>query len=417
MFQPEESNEKIGEYLKNIIEHNFESHRAFCKSYLQLRYGSDPTPEELNNMANRLSQITKGNKAIQFYDLPYFIRLLGISCEHILSAGECCVPANTRVTNYSIACSKNPEEWEAYIHRPDKLILNCDEYGKTVLDYAIEFRNYDFIKYLVEHDYIWFDDGSDTPHFRYFRAGTSIEPRKQHEVDYGLFYALNKDNALRKKLIILAIDQNDIPMLQYFHAEADAELYAAVSGSAYRASYAFDFDKDYGLDMLRHIVASNEYVLDYFTDSFAIEHHISDRVLSHRFLFPPISRLLDLLIQQKSKFTETALKKALKHNQETYNKLLQLLTLVKNDEFYNHEWTKDLWKAQCKGNLKFDKNSSTVSFHTVCICRKPNDMEGIITNVVHISKLPDSPILKHLAEEINELYDKIRNIGEHLDEI
>ena len=57
---------------------------------------------------------------------------------------------------YSIAFSKDPAEWEAYIQRDDKLILNPDEYDKTAIDYALEAGNYPFLKYLTEKGYIWF---------------------------------------------------------------------------------------------------------------------------------------------------------------------------------------------------------------------------------------------------------------------
>ena len=33
---------------------------------------------------------------------------------------------------------------------------DADEYGKTVIDYALEYENYDFLKYLTEKKYIWF---------------------------------------------------------------------------------------------------------------------------------------------------------------------------------------------------------------------------------------------------------------------
>lgn len=53
-----------------------------------------------------------------------------------------------------MAFSRNPKEWEAYMNREDNLFLNYDEYGKSVVDYALEFKNYDFIKFLMEMD-IW----------------------------------------------------------------------------------------------------------------------------------------------------------------------------------------------------------------------------------------------------------------------
>ena len=156
MFKLEEDNAKIGRYLSDLIDQKYESKRKFCRAYLEAAK-KEPNNENLTNMANRLSQIIKGNKAIQIYDLPYFTNLLGVSCEQIISAGEYSVPLTKRVTNYSIACSKDPAKWEAYINREDKLILNSDEYCKTVIDYALEFANYEFLKYLMDKGYVWFD--------------------------------------------------------------------------------------------------------------------------------------------------------------------------------------------------------------------------------------------------------------------
>ena len=411
-----EVNEKIGKYLLKLIEQNYDSQRAFGRVYLKLRDKQEPSEDEVTNMANRLSQIIKGNKAVQTHDLPYFSKLLGVSCEQILSAGACCSPSSLRLTNYAIACSKKPEEWESYIHHSDNPILNCDEYNKTVLDYAIEFRNYDLIKYLIEHKYIWFDDGSDKPYLRHLSAGTSIASRPTNKIDQDLFCTLN-GVTFRKRLITLAIDQGDVQTLKYLHAEADKELYSSVSSAGYLSRYSFDFDTHYGEDILQHITASDEYVLDYFTDPFVIEHHSGGRVWAHEFLFLPISGLLDLLIENNSNFTEVALKKALKHNQGAYNELLRLLRLAKDDEFYKQEYTKDLWKTVCERDINFDENGNIISFWTTGICSKPNDTEGIITNVVRITRMPDSPILRHRAEEVNKLYDAIRNIGEHLDNI
>ena len=113
MFKVEKNNAKIGAYLADLIDQKYESRRAFCRAYISAN-GEVPTNETINNMSNRLAQIAKGNKAIQTYDLPYFTELLGVSCEQILSAGECSATLSSRVTNYFIACSRDPKEWEAY---------------------------------------------------------------------------------------------------------------------------------------------------------------------------------------------------------------------------------------------------------------------------------------------------------------
>lgn len=418
MFKVEKNNQKIGKYLSNLIEHKYESKRAFCRAYIEVA-GEEPRNEVLNNMANRLSQIIKGNKAIQTYDLPYFSKLLDVSCEQILSAGEYSVPISTRVTNYSIACSKNPAEWDKYINHPDKLILNCDEYCKTVLDYALEFGNYEFIKYLMDNKYIWFDSRKDQNYITTFGAGTSIERRKVGYIDYGLEGKLKEEDELRINLIALAVDNNDIKMLNNLRAREIPQLY-------YRAHYIsenqLDFDSCYNERMVKHISVSSEEILDYFTDSFEIRDYVKYKdgsKRSHTFMFPYISKLLDLLIKNESPFTEAALKKALKYNKQTYHTLCGLILSVKNDDYYNQEYMKkDMWKKICEQWFDFSDNGDIVSFYAY-LSQVPvkNQKIGIITNIAKVTKKPSSPILKHLTEELNESYDKIKNIKEHLEEI
>lgn len=79
----------------------------------------------------------KVGKGIQISDLPILSELLEVSVDSILSAGKVAKPAPIRTTNYSVAFSKDKKVWKEYIDRPDKLILNEDEYGKNVINYAI----------------------------------------------------------------------------------------------------------------------------------------------------------------------------------------------------------------------------------------------------------------------------------------
>ena len=413
MFKIEKNNSKIGKYLDDLIRQKYESRRAFCREYIQAT-GEEPTSETINNMSNRLAQIVKGNKAIQTYDLPYFGELLGVSCEQILSAGEYAVPIANRVTNYSIACSQDPTEWEAYINRADKLILNSDEYCKTVLDYALEFGNYEFIKFLMDHNYIWFDSRKDQDYIQTFGAGTSIERRHIGSIDYGLEGKLKSEDELRINLIALAADRGDIKMLNQLRARENPQLY-------YRAHYLSathpDFDSCYNERMVKHIASSSEEVLDYFTDSFEIRDQVrykDGRNRVHTFLFPYISQLLDLLIATKSSFAETALKKAIKYNAKTYKRLRELILSVKNDERYSAEYMKDLWVKVCEEDFDFFDDGSIVMFRAIY---SRTNVDGIITNVAHVTKTPSSPILKYLVDELNESYCNIKNLKENLGDI
>ena len=89
------SNMEIGAYLKEVILSKYPSCRQFCVAYVDLTLDLQDDPndmrsDEIRKLTNRLSQILKGVKAIQTYDLPVFSELLGISCEEILTAGAVC---------------------------------------------------------------------------------------------------------------------------------------------------------------------------------------------------------------------------------------------------------------------------------------------------------------------------------------
>ena len=399
MFKVEKNNKKIGKYLNDLINQKYKSRRAFCEDYI-ITAGEEPTNEKLTNMSNRLMQIVKGTKAIQTYDLPYFTKLLNISCEQLLSAGEYPLPLINRVTNYSIAASKNPKVWEEYINRSDKLILNSDEYCKTVLDYALDFKNYEFIKYLMDNKYIWFDSRKDQDIYKTFGAGTSIERRDICSIDCGLSRKIREEDELRLNLIALAADKNDIEMLHNLRARENPQLYYRIR---YRSNEMSDFNKHYNEKMVEHIASANDKVLDYFTDAFDINEDVkysSKNETIHTFMFPYISQLLDKLIEKKSTFAESALKKAIEHNNNTFQKLQKnILTAKQNDIIYFY----------------FYDNGDIVDFYSFNYTEKKE--ESIITNVPHVTKNPSSGTLSGLVLQINQSYKNIKMLTNHSEEI
>ena len=434
MFKVEKDNEKIGEYLAQLIEEQYPSKREFCRAYIRAT-GEEPTENSVASMANRLSQITKGRKQIQLYDLPYFSELLGISCEQILSAGECSAPVSTRVTNYSIACSKDPVQWQMYIDREDKLILNEDEYNKTVLDYAIEFANYDFIKYLMDNGYIWFINREDSFYSTIFGAGTSIKRRESYMQDDRLLNELLSNVDLRGKIIAMAADQNDTKMLDRLRAREDPALDLGVRtiGSLARLTDStFQVPSEQTKTrMIRHIANSSEKVLEYFTDTFEIEHKYGNNK-KNSFIFPDTAKLLDQLITKNSSFAEKALKKALRHNQNIYEKLRHLALRVKNDTYYSKEgfraggcekfWNEHVWINDFKSDLHFEEETHIVSFtrittYTPTMNKDDLHSDSLISNIVHVTKIPVAPELKKLAEKLNDSYERIKNFADHLEEI
>lgn len=63
MFEIEKDNAKIGKHLEKLILAKYKSIRQFCKEYLKLSKGNYDE-KELDNMATRMSAITKGKKAV-----------------------------------------------------------------------------------------------------------------------------------------------------------------------------------------------------------------------------------------------------------------------------------------------------------------------------------------------------------------
>lgn len=401
-------NRKIGAYISGLIEREFESARQFCRVYLQTRDGNEPTTEAIQNMANRLSQIKKGTKAIQFEDLLIFSELLHVSFEQILSAGECSEPKNNRMTNYTIAQSHNKSEWIAYIEEEHKPILNPDEYGKTILDYAIMFGNYDLLKFLVNEKYIWFDSRKDNDYIMTFGAGTSIQRIKFEERDNGVFirkpdmddlqYKLATEDQLRMYIISFAADYDDLSMLEKLRAREIPELY-------YKAHYLScrcpDFDAHYNKKMVSHIAKSSNKILDYFTDPFEIRDRIRYKDGSnrkHTFVFPYISQLLDMLIENNSPFLKTALEKAIGHNENTWKKLKVLIKeSVNNGCCYGDYWKKE---------VDFHENGNIVHF------RDTFAVTGIITNIAMTTKKSADSKINELIHELNDSYNRIKHITE-----
>ena len=289
-------NKQIGAYLRRTIDRQgYPSVRQFGKACLE-EANLPSNDEELRKMSNRLSQILKGKKGVQLEDLPVFSKLLDISCEEILSAGTCVAPSSSHVTNYSTAMSADEREWEAFIQREDQLILNADEYGKTVIDYALAFRNYRLLKYLTDHKYIWFVGTDEMDLFNYnFGAGTSIERNPFLLRNLNVLDAKMKERYdLRMKMIILAIQHGDTKMLTELRAREIPTLYQACCFSCTPAECERYFDEA----LIEALTNASDEILEYFSKEFEIVDRIG---AENRFMFPFISQLISALLETKKR--------------------------------------------------------------------------------------------------------------------
>lgn len=405
MFALEDS-EKIGQYLTGRIDERFESHRKFCIKYLE-KTGGPTTGEQIQKMSNRLSQILKGNKEIQLYDLPLFCQLLEISCEDILSAGKFHAPASAHLTNYTAAFSKDKREWEAYVNREDSPILNADEYGKTFIDYALEAENYDLLKYLMDKQYIWFVGTDEKDFFTGFGAGTSIEkrafpyPQNLNILDM----LLRTRDELRTHMIALAIQHKDIEMLDNLHAREIPTLYQM----SFYSPPPNTCNQYYNAKLMEALIHADNKILEYFSGEF----EIIDRVgFPNRFLFPFMGELIERLLQNKNSFTEYMLKDAVRHNQYIYDQLTALLAdTVRAYRGLYYDMTdvavkNDLAKGILR-DLCFYDDGSLVSYFALF----PETKKGFRSNIIRVNATSTDTMISRRISELNELYAAIHHIA------
>ena len=318
------SNKEIGEYLKDRILSRYPSCRRFCAAYIDLSDGRkndvrDSDDDEIRKLQNRLSQILKGKKGIQTYDLPIFSELLGISCEQILSAGKSYTPVTSRRTNYDIAHSKNKADWVEYVNRGDRVASYADEFGKTIVDYAIEANNYPFIRFLIDEGYITFiSDDAPSSEFNY-GASTRLKPRPFE--DNTLSGELRDSKSLRTKIIALALEANDCSVLCEMRAREVPPQMSATFTSIERISFS-DYCNE---SLINAVLRSDAETIHYFCEEYSVKSKWQDEDFT--WIFPFIDRLISEALKRNSKHTAMLLDAAVEHNKKTLNVLLGLLSV------------------------------------------------------------------------------------------
>lgn len=408
MFYLENDNEKTGAYLNSLIKTSrYQNVRQFCIAYLK-HVKSDASDQEIQKMQNRFSQIINGKKAIQTYDLPIICELLNVSCEEILSAGKHYEPISGHVTNYEIAFSHDKKVWDAYIQREDQIILNLDEYGKSIIDYALEFRNYKFLKYLMDNKYIWFvDDSKDDSSgcLLGFGAGTSI-PRHSFRRTLEDELGNCEKRGLRQKMILLALENKDFDTLTALRAREIPPLYRLCVNIICPGVGCKEYCDE---DILSEIEKSGDDVLAYFSEEFEIPTSDGTR---QTLIYPFLSMLLDDMIQQNNKHAETLLKRAIDHNKRALDKLQSMA-----NEAFDASKTISCPPGTVKAPLdsavreamnwfQFDPENDFVSYFPFSI---PHHQK-YCTNIVKVTAESGNPQLRRLTEELNGLYKAIQNV-------
>ncbi len=408
---------QIGKHLRELVKKNYPSQRQFGAAYLE-EIGREIDEVELNRMNNRLSQIFNGKKSIQTDDILIFSDLLGVSCEEILSAGKRRTTTSSHMTNYNIASSHDEEIWERYLKREDKLFLNSDEYGKTVIDYAMEFKNYHFIKWLMDNEYIWLVDNSEYHHYGYsYGGGTSIEKRLPWKMDNAVPLQVEYEDRIRTGVLALAIENEDYPMLDELLARETPFLHRV--GIFNNGDDAYQY---YNPDYIDAIAHTTENILDYFSKEFQV---VNDSKWENTFIYPFIGEVIDTLIEAgETKKAKMLAERALKHNQTTFKELEAKLSEAYADlcsewqDKLTSEFLDDKWKVELKKTLRIDvsayinyseKNKIVSFFYGK---GKEEPPIRFATNLVKVNSSGVKSPLENLLLEINTWYEQIAVLKE-----
>ena len=396
------TNEEIGKYLFKLIDEKsdkFKSGRDFCKQYLLLEKGEQPSDDEIQKQANRLSGIKSGKYGLQIQDLGYYTELLEITCEELLSAGKSKPAFPDRYSNYTFAHSTDRGYWEKYINNDDKLFLNADEYGKTILDYAFECENYGLIKFLTENNYITIVDNESTKDY----VMTFMPPDKAMKYmsrnANKLNYEIINNDKIRTTVVALAIKKND----KYFLTKLRArEIPALYSVCEYGFSTQFDnFESSYNDKLTNAVANADKEILGYFSEPFSIKSEHSEGV----FIYPFLGRLLDKMISENNKNTVYVLERTLDYNSNVLNELSEKIA---QSYIMYKKYCDD--KEAFSGAVKyFDMNENGVF---TFMNYDPSDTSNLIkmkSNVIHISKKSKDEKINELISKINKIYFAIKN--------
>ena len=403
------TNEEIGAYLKKLILSKYPSCRQFCVDYIDLTldFSDDPQDlrsDEIRKLTNRLSQILNGKKSIQTYDLPIFSELLDVSCEQMLSAGAVCKPITNRRTNYNIAFSTDERDWVEYINREDCIASYADEFGKTVVDYAIEFKNYGFIKFLIENGYITLV--SDDKGYADFNFGADTTLKLRSYEAKTLENELYENKILRTQIIALALEHGDYAVLEEMRAREFPPQLIMTKNNVHGVKFAEYYDEQY----IEAILHSKSKVIQYFCE----EYYVKSQWQNEEFLwmFPFMDKLIIKAVQENSSKVKTFLEAAIKHNEKTYNALKKKILYVAKkakENIHRNRGFQDVI-ADVLRDYHISEEKNVISFSSYWL---RGDVKAIATNIICVDVQSKKPEIQSRIDRLNELYSQIINIKDH----
>ena len=408
------SNKEIGRFLGYLIDSKYMKRNDFCRDYLKLSHtkiSSESVTESVKGMSNRLSQILRGQKSIQVYDLLYFSELLSVSCETILSAGSCNCETYARLTNYDVAGSKNKRLWNKYANANQETFLRCDEYGKTLLDYAFENENYKLLRYLYDNGYILFSEEcySHEPDEEILRnyyglvnefENTAVNYRTMMNSSYG-HGCVGINQRWRNELISMAVENSDLPMLNEVLAREQRFMH-----NFYAGMVLDELSDEYrtSIERLVSVIADsvNESVLNYFSEEYEIMWKTGRRENSGIYTYVCIGEVADIMIKNNHKGLELVLKNILKHNKNTEKKIQNLIDeyAVREYSDYNNPEMYSDYISRC---IHYSGNKRVVATNF-------SGCHNIASNIIQIKEESKDKYINLLIKKINEFYKKLSGL-------
>ena len=224
-----ESKENIGAFLSDLVNIKYNKLSDFVKDYLTVTNETIES-KSVRNTKNYFLQMFKGEKSIQSYHLAPFSRLLGVSCESILTAGKSDIRVSEYyLSNYDIAASDDGRTWRYQFEHNKRAFLNHDEYGKTIFDYAIENQNYALIQFMKEKKLFDLNKNMCEPGWSYDvnDLNEKIEIKDEFEkyrYNSAAYYHISENDYYRSQLTAMAVERNDIEMLELIKARESRKI-------------------------------------------------------------------------------------------------------------------------------------------------------------------------------------------------
>ncbi len=397
---------EIGKYIGQLVDEQFESQNTFCKAWLEKENIEITNKKELRKKANKFSQIKKGNKWIQTKDLLIFSTLLDVSCEEILSAGKNHIPRINRLTNDMVAHSYDQQIWNEYIQNKNEPILNQDEYGKTVIDYAMDCQNHEFIEFLIDEGYIFLSDKDNQ--FFHLNYGFWIET-KIKDMNYSSRHLNCYDRLLngvmaRQKFIILAMEKNNLNILKELKAREIPDYYdMCFFDFSYqlmsKKNCPIENDQDiyeyYKKNILENIIYSSKEIVEYFTESFQV--YVNE--LEYEYTYYYLSELLNVLVENNHRYVKIALKNASQYSKKTYELIKkQIREYINSIKKQYPLYTLTEIKSNIDKNLSFDKSIvRVIDYH---------GSQNVIRNLIYVNAQSKDHTINCLINELNDYYFK-----------